>query len=125
MLAGGDDFTDRATDPNRWDQFFGVALMLLVLEAARRTSGLIMPAVVIGFVAYAMTGPLLPAPWTHRGYDIGRLTGHMTMTLEGIFGTAVDVSSSLIIPWADLTGIALVVCVLGLQKLVPMRTVAS
>jgi TRAP-type uncharacterized transport system fused permease subunit len=28
-------------------------------------------------------------------------------------------------PWADLTGIALVVCVLGLQKLVPMRAVAS
>jgi len=28
-------------------------------------------------------------------------------------------------PWADLTGVALVVCVLGLQKLVPMRAVAS
>jgi TRAP transporter 4TM/12TM fusion protein len=97
MLAGGDDFTDRATDPTNWDQFFGVALMLLVLEAARRTTGWIMPLVVIGFIAYAMTGPHLPAPWTHRGYDIGRLTGHMYMTLEGIFGTAIDVSSSLII----------------------------
>ena len=97
MLAGGDDFTDRATMPNNWDQFFGVALVLLVLEAARRTTGWIMPLVVIGFIAYALTGPHLPAPWTHRGYDIGRLTGHMYMTLEGIFGTAIDVSSSLII----------------------------
>jgi TRAP transporter 4TM/12TM fusion protein len=97
MLAGGDDFNDRATIPNNWDLFFGVALMLLVLEAARRTTGWIMPLVVIGFIAYALTGPYLPAPWTHRGYDIARLTGHMYMTLEGIFGTAIDVSSSLII----------------------------
>ena len=44
-----------------------------------------------------MVGPYLPPPWTHRGYDIGRLVGHMYMTLEGIFGVAIDVSSSLII----------------------------
>ncbi len=49
------------------------------------------------FLAYAMLGPYLPQPWTHRGYDISRLTGHMYMTLEGIFGVPVDVSSSLII----------------------------
>ncbi|NCV90718.1 MAG: TRAP transporter fused permease subunit, partial [Betaproteobacteria bacterium] len=32
-----------------------------------------------------------------KGYDLGRLVGHMFMTLEGIFGVAVDVSSSLIV----------------------------
>jgi TRAP transporter 4TM/12TM fusion protein len=97
MVAGGDDFTDRATSPRVLDQVFGVALMLLVLEAARRSTGWIMPFVVLLFLVYAMVGPYLPSPWTHRGYDIGRLTGHMYMTLEGIFGTAIDVSSSLII----------------------------
>jgi TRAP transporter 4TM/12TM fusion protein len=56
-----------------------------------------MPAVVLGFVAYALFGPHLPAPWTHRGYDLERLVGHMFMTLEGIFGTAIDVSATLII----------------------------
>jgi len=97
LIAGGDDFTDRATTPNEWDQILGVALMLLVLEATRRSTGWVMPFVVLCFIAYAMFGPQLPSPWTHRGYDIGRLTGHMFMTLEGIFGTAVDVSSTLII----------------------------
>ena len=97
LLAGGDDFTDRATTPNRWDLILGVALIVLVLEATRRTSGWVMPAVVLGFIAYALLGPQLPAPWTHRGYDLERLVGHMFMTLEGIFGTAVDVSSTLII----------------------------
>ncbi|MDP2825611.1 MAG: TRAP transporter fused permease subunit [Sulfuritalea sp.] len=97
LLAGGDDFTDRATTPNRWDLILGIALIVLVLEATRRTSGWVMPAVVLGFIAYALLGPQLPAPWTHRGYDLERLVGHMFMTLEGIFGTAVDVSATLII----------------------------
>ncbi len=97
MLYWGDEFGDRATSPLIWDQVLGVALMVLILEAARRTSGWVMPFVVVLFILYAMVGPYLPAPWTHRGYDISRLTGHMYMTLEGIFGVAVDVSSSLII----------------------------
>ena len=97
MLLGGDDFTDRNTSPNQWDKILGVALILLILEAARRTSGWIMPFVCILFIAYAAAGPYLPAPWTHRGYDVDRMVGHMYMTLEGVFGSAIDVSSSLII----------------------------
>ena len=53
--------------------------------------------IVLAFLAYAMFGPYLPQPWTHKGYDIARLTGSLYMTLEGIFGVAVDVSSTLII----------------------------
>src|SRR5262249_20450253 len=62
-----------------------------------RTSGWIMPVIAILFIAYAMLGPYLPPPWTHRGYTFSRLVGHLFITLEGIFGVAVDVSSSLII----------------------------
>jgi TRAP transporter 4TM/12TM fusion protein len=97
LIQGGDDLMDRNTTPLPWDIFFGVALILLVLEGMRRTSGWIMPVICLAFLAYAMGGPWLPAPWTHKGYEIGRLVGVMYMTLEGIFGSAVDVSSSLII----------------------------
>ncbi|MBI2312631.1 MAG: TRAP transporter fused permease subunit [Betaproteobacteria bacterium] len=97
LLIDFDDFIERAVTPNQWDIFFGVALMLLVLEATRRTSGWILTIVVAAFVVYAMAGPQLPAPWTHRGYDVERLVGHMYMTLEGIFGTAIDVSATFII----------------------------
>jgi TRAP transporter 4TM/12TM fusion protein len=96
-IQGGDDFTDRNTSPLPWDIVFGVALMVLVLEAMRRTNGWIMPVITGAFIAYALAGPWLPAPWTHKGYEVGRLVGVMYMTLEGIFGSAVDVSSSLII----------------------------
>ena len=97
LLMGGDDFWDRNTTPDRLDLFFGTALVLLVLEAARRTSGWIMPGVVCMFIAYAFLGPYLPGQWTHRGYDLSSLVGFMYQTLEGIFGTAIDVSSTLII----------------------------
>jgi TRAP transporter 4TM/12TM fusion protein len=96
-LYGGDDFTDRATVPERWDVILGVIFIVLVLEAARRTTGWIMPFVGILFIAYAMLGPHLPAPWTHRGYDFPRLVGHLFITLEGIFGVPVDVAATLII----------------------------
>ena len=97
LIMGGDDFGDRNTTPLPWDVFFGIALVLLVLEAMRRTSGWIMPFVTVCFIAYALAGPWLPAPWTHKGYEVARLMGVLYMTLEGIFGVAVDVSSSLII----------------------------
>jgi TRAP transporter 4TM/12TM fusion protein len=96
-LQGGDDFTDRNTSPNPWDIAFGIALIVLVLEAMRRSTGWVMPIVTVAFLLYALAGPVLPAPWTHKGYDVGRLVGVMYMTLEGIFGVAVDVASSLII----------------------------
>ena len=97
MLIDFEDFIYRSVVPNFWDQFFGIILILLVLEATRRTTGWIMPAIVIAFLVYAFIGPELPSPWTHRGYDIGRLVGHMYMTLEGIFGVPIDVSSTFII----------------------------
>ncbi len=97
LIQGGDDFTDRNTAPETWDIVFGIALIALVMEAMRRTNGWIMPAITSAFLLYALFGPWLPAPWTHKGYEIGRLVGVMYMTLEGIYGVAVDVSSSLII----------------------------
>jgi TRAP transporter 4TM/12TM fusion protein len=97
LLIDFDAFIERAVTPTGWDLFFGVTLIALVLEATRRTSGWILTAVVVAFIAYAFAGPWLPRPWTHRGYDVERLVGHMYMTLEGIFGTAIDVSATFII----------------------------
>src|SRR5690348_11136283 len=97
MIWQGDSFTDRNVNPTAWDQVWGVVLIVLVIEAVRRSTGWVMPIIIACFVAYAFIGPWLPHPWTHRGYDVSRIVGHMYMTLEGIFGTAVDVSATLII----------------------------
>jgi TRAP transporter 4TM/12TM fusion protein len=97
ILYQGPEFGDRAIDPEPLDFYVGVVLILLLLEATRRSSGWIMPVVSLVFIAYALLGKYLPPPWTHRGYTLERLVGHLYMTLEGVFGTTVEVSSSLII----------------------------
>lgn len=97
ILLGGDDLTDRNTDPLPLDIAVGVVLIGLILEGLRRTNGMILVVVTGCFILYALLGNYLPAPWTHKGYDIGRFVGFMYMTLEGIYGTAIDVSATLII----------------------------
>lgn len=92
-----EEFIYRAALPTTWDQLFGALLILLVLEATRRTTGWILPAVALAFLAYAWAGAWLPAPWTHKGYGLDRLVGHMYMTLEGIFGVPLDVAATFII----------------------------
>lgn len=97
ILNAGDDLFDRNTFPTQLDVFIGVCLILMILEAVRRTNGLILVGVTILFLLYSLYGNYLPAPWTHKGYSLDRLVGYMYMTLEGIYGTAVDVSATLII----------------------------
>ncbi len=97
LISGGDDLQDRIIFPEPMDIVVGWLLIALVLEVTRRCTGWIMPVVAIAFLLYAFFGNHLPAPWTHRGYDAERLIPHISITLEGIFGTAVDVSATLII----------------------------
>ena len=97
ILYWGDALGDRATVPEPVDIYIGIALIVLILEGCRRSSTWILPFICSLFLAYALFGPHLPPPWTHKGYDVDRLVGSLYMTLEGIFGTAVDVSSTLII----------------------------
>lgn len=97
VIPSGDDFGERAILPTRLDFAVGCMFILLLLEATRRATGWIMPAVSLVFITYALIGRYLPQPWTHKGYDAERLVGHLYQTLEGVYGTTVDVSSSLII----------------------------
>ena len=97
IMWQGDDLGERAILPTTTDFAVGLVFVVLLLEATRRSTGWIMPVVSLVFVAYALLGKYLPAPWTHKGYSLDRLVGFLYMTLEGVYGTTVDVSSSLII----------------------------
>jgi TRAP transporter 4TM/12TM fusion protein len=94
-------FIYRATDPTRIDLMLGSIAILLVLEAARRSVGWILPVTAIGFLAYGWAGPAfdrigLPL-LAHRGYGIDRLIGTLYMTLEGVFGVPLDVAATYIV----------------------------
>jgi TRAP transporter 4TM/12TM fusion protein len=97
-------FVYRAATPTALDLVFGIALILLVLEATRRTVGWILPAVAAGFLVYAYLGPVLElvglGAIAHRGYMPDRLVGLLYMTLDGIFGVPLDVAATYIVLFA-------------------------
>lgn len=96
-LSASDDFLDRYVSPTMMDLIVGGLLLLLVLETTRRATGWIMPVLSMTFFAYALWGNYLPAPWTHKGYPLSDMIAEEYMTLNGIFGTAIDVSATLIV----------------------------
>ena len=97
LLLGGEEMRDRQSLPNQTDMVVGTVFLLLVLEACRRSTGIVLVVVVVIFILYGLFGNHLPMPWTNRGYDMARMVGHLYISLEGVFGPAVDVSSTLII----------------------------
>jgi len=100
-LANGEAFLYRAANPTGGDVLAGTLAILVVLEAARRTTGWILPVSAAAFLVYAFVGPwfaAIGAPGlSHRGYELPRLIGNLYMTLEGIYGVPLDVAVTYII----------------------------
>src|SRR5688500_19383905 len=96
-----ENFIYRSADPNAIDVALGTITIVAVLEATRRTTGLILPVTAGVFLAYALYGPLLDlvglSLLAHRGYDPQRIVGTSWMTLEGIFGVPLDVAATYIV----------------------------
>jgi TRAP transporter 4TM/12TM fusion protein len=94
-------FIYRATNPTRIDLLLGSTAILLVLEAARRSVGWILPVTAAGFLVYAWAGPAFDriglSLLAHRGYGADRLIGTLYMTLEGVFGVPLDVAATYIV----------------------------
>ncbi len=94
-------FVYRAASPLSIDVALGVVTLVLVLEAARRTVGLILPVTAIAFLAYGYYGAFLDRVGLsligHRGYGVERLVATLYMTLEGIFGVPLDVAATYIV----------------------------
>ena len=90
-------FMYRVANPSATDVLMGVLACVLVLEATRRATGAALPILVVLCIVYAMLGGLLPEPWGHRGYTVTRIIALEYMTLNGLFGTPVEVSSTFII----------------------------
>ncbi|MSO50751.1 MAG: TRAP transporter fused permease subunit [Acidobacteria bacterium] len=95
-LAQGEPFWYRAANPTGGDVAAGIAALLVITEAVRRTTGWALPIVTVGLLAYAVFGPALASiglvDIAHRGYDLPRLVGNLYMTLEGIYGVPLEVA---------------------------------
>ena len=64
-----DDLTFRIGMPNETDVLMGTVMVVLTLEATRRSMGWVLPVIVIVFILYALYGNLLSGVLAHPGAD--------------------------------------------------------
>jgi TRAP transporter 4TM/12TM fusion protein len=68
------------------DIIFGGILVLLVLEAVRRTVGPPMVVITVALILYTSYGIFFPGPLKHGGIPVSMLIEYSFLTTEGIFG---------------------------------------
>ncbi|KAF0845008.1 TRAP transporter permease [Nocardia caishijiensis] len=99
--AGGgyNAFLDRQGMLAPLDVVMGGLLLVLVLEACRRTTGAILPIVCLVFLAYGYYGGLLPQNWAiaHAGLDVDQIVDALYNSGSGFYGTPLDVAASYIV----------------------------
>jgi TRAP transporter 4TM/12TM fusion protein len=79
------------------DMVVGIAAIVLVLEATRRTIGAALPIVAIAFLLYGFVGPWLFGWLYHRGLSLEITVDQTYFTTEGIFGVPLAVAGTYVI----------------------------
>ena len=77
------------------DSTVGVVAIVLVLELARRTSGIVIPLLSTFFLSYVLWwGKFIDGSFYFRGLRLNRLLYRMCFSDQGLFGTTTSVSST-------------------------------
>lgn len=79
------------------DLVMGTLLVLLVLEATRRISGLALPILSVIFLVYGMYGRYIPGLFKHRGYSWSKIITYLTTDVYGIYGSSIKVAATYIV----------------------------
>ena len=75
-----------------WDVLFGILLVVLMVEAVRRTVGWVLVWVIVAFLAYGAFGYVLPGTAGFRGFGLEEYVEILTMTTSGILGVTTETS---------------------------------
>ncbi|HEY3917854.1 MAG TPA: TRAP transporter permease [Stellaceae bacterium] len=90
------ELIQRSGEPSRLDLAVGVAVILLLLEAARRLMGWGLPIFCAIFIPYALFGRSLPPPLLNRGFGFDQVIDTLYLGTDGIYGTPTFVSATYI-----------------------------
>ena len=110
FLAAGLGFAAAAYVAIRYPQIFdtlferpldatiaGAVLVVLLLEALRRTAGTFLAAVVLLFLIYALFGHLVPGELQGRRVALDRLLVYVSMDSNGMLGMPLRVSATVVV----------------------------
>ena len=78
------------------DLLAGSVLMLLLLEATRRTVGWVMSGIAVVFLIYAMFGDQLPADFASKGFDLQEIIRFHIFSTNGVFGAPLAIAAGVV-----------------------------
>ena len=93
-------YMDVLWNPTQWlsplDKFFAIAIVLIALEASRRTVGWTFPIMGVVFFIYAYFGPKFPGIWGHQKFTVDYIFQNFYHSTNGIWGTMVGISATML-----------------------------
>jgi TRAP transporter 4TM/12TM fusion protein len=85
------DLVFRVGNPSGLDVFMGTLMIIVLLEATRRSVGWPLPIIAIVLMVYAMYGRSMPGIFAHPGNTWNAVVNHLYLTSQGIYGVALGV----------------------------------
>jgi TRAP transporter 4TM/12TM fusion protein len=89
-----DDLAFLIGNPRPQDVLMGTALLVVAIEATRRTMGWPLPMIAIAFILYGLFGRYAPGILVHPGASWSGLINHLYLTSQGIYGLPLGVVST-------------------------------
>jgi TRAP transporter 4TM/12TM fusion protein len=85
------DLQFRVGNPDPLDWIMGSFMILVVLEATRRSVGPALSIIASLLMVYALLGPSLPSIFAHPGNSWKSVVNHLYLTANGVYGIALGV----------------------------------
>ena len=90
------DLVNRAGELTSADLAVGTIGLVILFAVAWVLMGAALPLICLAFLAYALFGQYLPAPFDHRGYAFEQVVEQMAFGTEGVYSTPTGVSATYI-----------------------------
>lgn len=78
------------------EQIAGVVLIVMLLEATRRTVGLVMVLIAAAFLVYAMFGDVLPDNIASKGFSIEEIVRFHIYSTNGVYGAPLAIAAGVV-----------------------------
>lgn len=91
-----DDLAFRVGNPTRTDMVMGTILIVIVIEAARRSMGWPLTIIVLLSLLYAVFGYVVPGLLAHPGATWDAVISNIYLLDQGIFGIPIQVMATLV-----------------------------
>lgn len=85
------DLAFRVGNPLPEDVVMGTVMIVVLLEATRRSNGIALPIIAVALMLYAYFGPSMPGILKHPGATWSGIVNHLYLTSQGVYGVALGV----------------------------------